>query len=307
VPPPSATEGGAATRALPRRLTDGRRRPVAPAAATANGGGGDDAAGGGMAARSPVSSGLVRVIRDELKIERERYRQSDALMGGPPAPWDLDDRPGSNALALARLFGPGGREEVLVEVDLDAQLDDPSDGDGEGGSDGSGPDEDEGPGGGAGGGGGGGVGGGELPPVRFTVSIAKGGRLLAFECESSGEFVQILHVSLEDLEPDEDDDDDDDDDQAEGAAGKKRGGGGGGNSDDDDDDDDDPTGLGGAPPYAGPVFAELDETLQQAFSDFLEERGVDADLALYLMELVQDKLEVEYCRWLGSVAGWLEA
>jgi complement component 1 Q subcomponent-binding protein, mitochondrial len=244
-----------------------------------------------MAALSPVSSGLVRVIRDELKIERERYRQSEALMGGPPAPWDLDDRPGSNALALARLFGPGGREEVLVEVDLDAQLDDPSDMDGEDGGDGSGPDEDEGGGGGGVGGVGGGAGGagGELPPVRFTVSVAKGGRLLAFECESSGEFVQILHVSLEDLE--------DEEDEEEGEEGAS-----------DDDDEGEGAGvLGGAPPYAGPVFAELDETLQQAFSDFLEERGVDADLALYLMELVQDKLEVEYCRWLGSVAEWLEA
>jgi hypothetical protein len=231
-----------------------------------------------MAALSPVSSGLVRVIRDELKIERERYRQSESLMGGPPEPWDLDDRPGSNALALARLFGPGGREEVLVEVDLDAQLDDPADldddDDGAGGAGSSADEEAEGgPGAGA---------GGELPPVRFTVSVAKGGRLLAFECESSGEYVQILHVSLEDLEPDEEED--------EG-----------------EENDEDPSGLGGAPPYAGPVFGELDETLQQAFSDFLEERGVDADLALYLMELVQDKLEVEYCRWLGSMAEWLEA
>lgn len=27
------------------------------------------------------------------------------------------------------------------------------------------------------------------------------------------------------------------------------------------------------PPYTGPVFDELDETLQQAFTDYLDERG----------------------------------
>jgi hypothetical protein len=276
------TTGGGNTSpplAAPRRLRLQRTAKATP---------GDSAgANNSLAALSPVSSGLVRVIRDELKIERERYRQSESLMGGPPEPWELDDRPGSNALALARLFGPGGREEVLVEVDLDAQLDDPSDLDGEDGVAGSSADEEgDGDEGGVGGAGGGAA--GELPPVRFTVSVAKGGRLLAFECESSGEYVQILHVSLEDLEEEEEEDEE-----------EEEGG--------EDGDDGGVGGLGGAPPYAGPVFAELDETLQQAFSDFLEERGVDADLALYLMELVQDKLEVEYCRWLGSVAEWLEA
>ena len=73
--------------------------------------------------------------------------------------------------------------------------DDDEEGGGAGGSSG----EEEG--GGENGVGGAGASAAALPPVRFTVSVAKGGRLLAFECESSGEFVQILHVSLEDLEP----------------------------------------------------------------------------------------------------------
>ena len=41
--------------------------------------------------------------------------------------------------------------------------------------------------------------------------------------------------------------------------------------------------------------------MAQAFLDFLEERGVTAELALYLMELVNDKLEVEYMNWLTRV------
>lgn len=54
----------------------------------------------------------------------------------------------------------------------------------------------------------------------------------------------------------------------------------------------------GYPPYTGPEFEELDDTLQQAFADYLEERGITAEFGLYLMELLHDKLEVEYMNWL---------
>lgn len=40
------------------------------------------------------------------------------------------------------------------------------------------------------------------------------------------------------------------------------------------------------------MFAELDQTLQQAFLDYLEERGVNGEFGMYLMELANDKLEV---------------
>jgi hypothetical protein len=50
------------------------------------------------------------------------------------------------------------------------------------------------------------------------------------------------------------------------------------------------------------VFAELDETLQAAFLDYLEERGVTPALGAYLVELVADKLEVEYMNWLGRMS-----
>ncbi len=55
----------------------------------------------------------------------------------------------------------------------------------------------------------------------------------------------------------------------------------------------------------GPVFDELDTTLQQAFLDYLEERGVTAELAEYLLELVHDKLEVEYMSWLERMQNFI--
>jgi len=58
---------------------------------------------------------------------------------------------------------------------------------------------------------------------------------------------------------------------------------------------------------SGPVFAELDDTLRQAFLDFLEERGVTPEFGAYLMELVNDKLEVEYINWLGRMESFISA
>ncbi|KAF8072894.1 hypothetical protein HT031_000554 [Scenedesmus sp. PABB004] len=205
---------------------------------------------------SPVSEGLALVLEDELKVEKERYRTPDAVLGGPPCGFELEDRPNSNLLLLSRRFGG---EEVLVEVDLDAQHDD-----GDEGEFGEEDDDDE--------------DGGALPPVTFLVSIAKGGAVLGFSCETAGEDVAITHISLNDAPL----------------------GGGEGEGEDGEDDDDD------APPYTGPLFTELDDTLQQAFADYLEERGVNAELGAYLVELVHDKLEVEYMSWLTRVQAFVQ-
>lgn len=69
--------------------------------------------------RSPVSEGLSTVLKDELKIEKERYRTPDAVLEGPPSGYELEDRPNSNVLLLTRTFGA---EEIFVEVDLDSQV-----------------------------------------------------------------------------------------------------------------------------------------------------------------------------------------
>jgi hypothetical protein len=56
---------------------------------------------------------LGTVLRDEVKIEKERYRQSEELMDGPPKPWKVDDRPMTNVITLARTHK---EEELLVRA-----------------------------------------------------------------------------------------------------------------------------------------------------------------------------------------------
>ena len=106
---------------------------------------------------SSQSDGLSQVLKDELKIEKERYRQSEEVAAGPPEPWELIDQPNTNALILQRTYH--GDEEVVLEVDLDEQ------------SDGGEDDEDEDD-----------YSEGEtIPPVRFTVNISKGEAVLTFQ------------------------------------------------------------------------------------------------------------------------------
>jgi hypothetical protein len=41
--------------------------------------------------------------------------------------------------------------------------------------------------------------------------------------------------------------------------------------------------------------------LPQGFYDYLEERGVTAELGLWLMEALSDKMSIEYMAWLQRV------
>jgi hypothetical protein len=111
-----------------------------------------------------------------------------------------------------------------------------------------------------------------LSPVVFTVNITKEEKMMTFQCEADGTDIVIRQVSLADAEELEEDED----------------------------------GMEFAP-YTGPVFDELDETLQQAFADYLEERGITADFGVYLMELVHDKLEVEYMNWLQRARSFVSS
>jgi hypothetical protein len=189
------------------------------------------------------------VLKDELKIEKERYRTPDAVLEGPPGGFELEDRPHSNVLLLSRSHGS---EDIFIEVDLDAQQDEAQDDEAAALLD---EEDDE-------------LGMRSLPPVAFSVNVVKGRAALGFSCQTDGEAVMISHVSLNDS-----------------AAG---------GPDDEDEEDD-------LMPYTGPLFTELDDTLQQAFSDYLEERGITSDFGAYLVELVHDKLEVEYMAWLTRV------
>eukprot|EP00878_Enallax_costatus_P002422 GHUV01002599.1.p1 GENE.GHUV01002599.1~~GHUV01002599.1.p1 ORF type:complete len:236 (+),score=57.93 GHUV01002599.1:175-882(+) len=197
--------------------------------------------------RSPVLEGLSTVLKDELKIEKERYRTPDALLEGPPSGYELDDKPNSNMLLLSRSFGG---EEIYVEVELESQADSDEYSDV---ADDEEEDEES-----------------YLPPVRFIVNVVKGDKGLAFTCETNGREITITQVSLNDTADEEAEDDD-----------------------------------SNFVPYTGPMFDELDDTLQQAFIDYLEERGITSDFGYYLVELVNDKLEVEYMNWLTRVQSFV--
>ncbi|GLC44945.1 hypothetical protein PLESTM_001667700 [Pleodorina starrii] len=103
-------------------------------------------------------------------------------------------------------------------------------------------------------------------PVEFQVTIAKeGGDTLVFECESDGEYLAVNRVAIESIYEDND----------------------------------------GPPAYKGPLFQDLDDTLQQAFVDFLEERGVNAYLGEYIRVYLEDKATMEYQQWLNRVRDFI--
>ena len=59
--------------------------------------------------------------------------------------------------------------------------------------------------------------------------------------------------------------------------------------------------------YMGPAFDHLDEALQTDFEAFLEERGIDSSLALFIPDLAEYKEQKEYTKWLGAVRNFVEA
>ncbi|GAX79309.1 hypothetical protein CEUSTIGMA_g6750.t1 [Chlamydomonas eustigma] len=58
--------------------------------------------------------------------------------------------------------------------------------------------------------------------------------------------------------------------------------------------------------YTGPVFAELDESLQNEMSQYLSDRGVTEELGEYLRHLIYDKEQREYMAWLKKVGDFVQ-
>ncbi|KZV22608.1 hypothetical protein F511_02625 [Dorcoceras hygrometricum] len=58
-------------------------------------------------------------------------------------------------------------------------------------------------------------------------------------------------------------------------------------------------------PYAGPRFKELDDELQDSLYDFLEARGINDDLAVFLHQYIMNKDKTEYIRWLEKVKSFV--
>ncbi|KAJ4958373.1 hypothetical protein NE237_025484 [Protea cynaroides] len=59
-------------------------------------------------------------------------------------------------------------------------------------------------------------------------------------------------------------------------------------------------------PYVGPDFKDLDDELQNAYQEFLEERGVNDELAVFLHEYMVNKAKTEFIRWLENVKSFIE-
>ncbi|KAM0262496.1 hypothetical protein ACHAQJ_001750 [Trichoderma viride] len=59
--------------------------------------------------------------------------------------------------------------------------------------------------------------------------------------------------------------------------------------------------------YPGPPFGSLDEDLQVLMERFLEERGINETLAVFVPDYVDAKEQQEYIRWLKNVRAFVEA
>lgn len=59
--------------------------------------------------------------------------------------------------------------------------------------------------------------------------------------------------------------------------------------------------------YDGPNFLQLDEEVQNQFERFIKARGVNKELTGYLFNLLMDKEQREYVRWLQKVESFLKS
>jgi len=58
--------------------------------------------------------------------------------------------------------------------------------------------------------------------------------------------------------------------------------------------------------YTGPPFGNLDEDLQILLERYLEERGINTRMALFIPDYIDYKEQKEYLRWLGNVKNFVD-
>ncbi|KAI5122105.1 hypothetical protein M0805_002227 [Coniferiporia weirii] len=58
--------------------------------------------------------------------------------------------------------------------------------------------------------------------------------------------------------------------------------------------------------YLGPTFENLDPGVQDEFEKFLDERGINESLALFIPDYAEYKEQTEYVRWLEGVKKFIE-
>lgn len=59
--------------------------------------------------------------------------------------------------------------------------------------------------------------------------------------------------------------------------------------------------------YVGPPFGNLDEDLQVLLERYLDERGINTALALFVPDYIDMKEQKEYLSWLENVKSFIEA
>ncbi|KAM0751758.1 mitochondrial Mrb1 [Meredithblackwellia eburnea MCA 4105] len=59
--------------------------------------------------------------------------------------------------------------------------------------------------------------------------------------------------------------------------------------------------------YVGPSFETLDDAVQDQFVAYLDERGINTDLALFIPDFAEYKEQKEYCSWLENVKSFVDA
>lgn len=59
-------------------------------------------------------------------------------------------------------------------------------------------------------------------------------------------------------------------------------------------------------PYLGPGFKDLDDELQNSLYEYLEKRGVNDELAVFLHRYIKNKDKSEFIRWMGNVKSFID-
>lgn len=58
--------------------------------------------------------------------------------------------------------------------------------------------------------------------------------------------------------------------------------------------------------YSGPPFQQLDEEVQSLLESYLNERGINTELAMFIPEYIDVKEQKEYLGWLRRVKSFIE-
>lgn len=128
-----------------------------------------------------TKTSLTDLLQSEIDHETETYQPPEELAGGPPSPWQLTETPDDTHMTLSKSYN---NEELRVDITVNEQP-------GEDESQFEDPSEQEDP---------------EVDVgIVFNATVIKGDQALVFECKSDGEYLEILHVSLENADEEEED------------------------------------------------------------------------------------------------------